>query len=379
MFSGPSPASPGSGGENDPSTFPNFTDGLGNFFNSVGSVFSDAYEWTGNTIRTIFRWIRNLFCGSCGPRFSMARGPSDPIIIIDDNAPQATAPAPLQPCDWFYTNFALFQVNTLVGYNPNNDLTPEVLNWWDTVSSDPVKVSLLNYLNINPYINQNTWQMFFQMVFYLMNGGNTTFVQELINDFIYFPTVEGEDGGNEFNYDDYTDIKTPTQTLPTRNAFYAVFPKVGAAGMPSPQVYQLIGGHPYQAHLANDPNYQNACALRVSRALNYSNRFIPVFKNNNNEQKTEKGDDNLNYILDAASLLAYMKKTFPNNSPLHLVNKTPIEIKTALQGKWGIYIMIPKDRSVFGASGHADFWSNTGCLSGCYFDKAKEVYFWELF
>jgi hypothetical protein len=41
--------------------------------------------------------------------------------------------------------------------------------------------------------------------------------------------------------------------------------------------------------------------------------------------------------------------------------------------------MIPKNRATFGASGHADFWSNTGCLSGCYFDKAKEVYFWELF
>lgn len=64
---------------------------------------------------------------------------------------------------------------------------------------------------------------------------------------------------------------------------------------------------------------------------------------------------------------------------MHLVDKTPIEIKTALQGKWGIYIMIPKNRSTFGASGHADFWSNTGCLSGGYFNDAKEVYFWELF
>lgn len=386
MFSGPSAAGPssgggasGSGGTNDPNIFPNFTDGLDNFFNSIGSAFSDAYEWTGNTIRTIFRWIRNLFCGSCGPRLSMARGPANPITIIDDNAPPASTPAPLESCDWFYTNFAFFHVNTLVGYNPNTNLTPTVLNWWDLTASKAVKVSLLNFLYRNPTISQSTWEIFFQIVDYLMNGGNASVVQELINDFMYFPNVEGEDGGDEFVYDDYSDIETQTQTLPGRNDFYAAFPKVGAAGMPSPQVYELIGGHPYQAHQANDPNYQNACALRVSRALNYTNRIIPIFKNNNNEQKTEKGDDNLNYILDAASLLAYMKKTFPNNTPLHLVDKTPIEIKTALQGKWGIYIMIPKDRGSFGASGHADFWSNTGCLSGCYFDKAKEVYFWELF
>lgn len=41
--------------------------------------------------------------------------------------------------------------------------------------------------------------------------------------------------------------------------------------------------------------------------------------------------------------------------------------------------MIPKNRATFGASGHADFWSNTGCINGSYLDKAKEVYFWELF
>ena len=205
------------------------------------------------------------------------------------------------------------------------------------------------------------------------------FVKELIDDMINFPLPEGEDNGDEFDYNDYSSIETTAQTLPSRNSFYSHFPKVGTNGMPSPQVYELIGGHPYQAHIAGNPNYQNACALRVSRALNYSGNPIPIFKNNNNEQKTEKGDDNLNYILDASSLLAYMKKTFPNSSPIHLVNKTPTEIKTALKGKWGIYIMIPKNRATFGASGHADFWSNTGCLSGCYFDKAKEVYFWELF
>lgn len=38
--------------------------------------------------------------------------------------------------------------------------------------------------------------------------------------------------------------------------------------------------------------------------------------------------------------------------------------------------MIPK--SGFGASGHADFYSQSGCLSSCYFSDAAEIYFWEL-
>lgn len=41
--------------------------------------------------------------------------------------------------------------------------------------------------------------------------------------------------------------------------------------------------------------------------------------------------------------------------------------------------MLPKNTTTFGASGHTDFWSNSGCLSDCHFDKAKEIYFWELF
>ncbi len=223
-----------------------------------------------------------------------------------------------------------------------------------------------------------------QILTYLRNENwsdeSEVFAEELIDDMINFPTSEGNDGNaSDFNYNDYSNIQTQTQTLPGRNAFYNAFPKMGTAGMLAPQVYQLIGGSIYNSHI-NDPiTYGNACALRVSRALNYSGNPVPVFRNNAGQQRTQRGADNLNYILDAASMLAYMKKTFPNNSPLHLVNKTPTEYKTALNGKWGIYIMIPKNTTTFGATGHADFWSNTGCLSGCYFDKAKEIYFWELF
>lgn len=265
--------------------------------------------------------------------------------------------------------------------------TSPILN---SVNSDEIR-------NINLYYQSLSYQelqwvmadpnhqiIFNQLIQYLRNNNwsleSKNFARELIEDLVNFPISEGNDGNApDFNYEDYSNVQTQTQSLPNRNGFYNVFPKIRAAGMPAFQVYQLIGGTILNSRINQPEKYKNACALRVSRALNYSGNQIPVFYNNEGIQRTQKGADNLNYILDAASLLAYMKKTFPNSNPIHLVNKTPTQFKSAINGKWGIYIMLPKDSASFGATGHADFWSNTGCLSGSYFDKAKEIYFWELF
>lgn len=75
-----------------------------------------------------------------------------------------------------------------------------------------------------------------------------------------------------------------------------------------------------------------------------------------------------------------MLKAYPNNPPLHLKNKQPKEYLNPLNGKWGIFIMIPKPNSNFNACGHGDFFSQNNCLTkSCYFQSAQEIYFWELF
>jgi hypothetical protein len=83
--------------------------------------------------------------------------------------------------------------------------------------------------------------------------------------------------------------------------------------MPSTQVYQLVGGSILSNHQSTNPivraNYQNACSIRGSRALNYSGASIPVV-HDNGVQKTEKGGDNENYILSAKAFNKYMNKTF---------------------------------------------------------------------
>ncbi|MEO6176880.1 MAG: type VI secretion system amidase effector protein Tae4 [Flavobacterium circumlabens] len=210
---------------------------------------------------------------------------------------------------------------------------------------------------------------------YFKNNPTTTF-KDFDNWFMGIQ--EGSDGGVPFDIHDYDGVQVQKQKLPGRNAFYNAFPKNGTAGMKSPEVYELVGGHMLKENKEKNENYDNACAIRVSRGLNYSGKPIPVFRNKNGQQRSEKGSDGLNYILDASSLLSYMLKAYSDTPPLHLKNKTAQEYEKALNGKWGIYIMVPKADGTFTASGHADFFSQSGCLSACYFNKAAEIYFWEL-
>ena len=348
----------------------NSTTGNGNGFS-----LSDITDPIVNGVTSAWNWIKNWFkggCNTCPRRTTGGDGNSvqtnDIVIDIQDDCGSSTIYIIVQ--DAYVDKIISFE--QYITYLHNNDRI--------FLYNNQYIVDYLETLIQQHNTNQNLMNILPDLISKTRNGIITwEFAQELIEDMINFPIPEGEDNGDEFNYEDYSNIQTQTQNLPNRNAFYSNFPKNGTNGMLAPQVFQLVGGSILNSHINDPENYGNACAIRVSRALNYSGNPIPIFFNNAGQQKTQKGADNLNYILDAASLLSYMKKTFPNSSPIHLVNKTPTEIKAALNGKWGIYIMIPKNRAPFRASGHADFWSNTGCLSGCYFDKAKEVYFWELF
>ncbi|WP_090974515.1 type VI secretion system amidase effector protein Tae4 [Parapedobacter composti] len=115
----------------------------------------------------------------------------------------------------------------------------------------------------------------------------------------------------------------------------------------------------------NDTNndYQNACALRVSRALNYSGITIPTIIG-----QTAKGADGKNYFLGAANLNAWMIKTFgePTKFTGAQGGENGKNFPTLLSGKKGIYIMVPNYPRDF-ASGHADIWNGETCNAGCYF------------
>lgn len=160
------------------------------------------------------------------------------------------------------------------------------------------------------------------------------------------------------------------QNLPSYQKFDSVYPKINGGKMPGPQVFELVGGEVLA--LANQHNYTNACATRVSRALNYSNVVIPHIN-----EKTFKGADNKYYFLGAANLIEWMKATFGNPHISLDGNQTKVDgsgfIK-ATEGKPGIYGMIPNYPDKFGASGHADNFDGQKMNVGGYFNAEGGVY-----
>lgn len=142
------------------------------------------------------------------------------------------------------------------------------------------------------------------------------------------------------DYWENPNLTFPPQTLPRWSAFNAAFPTTNGGYMSSSEVYQLVGGQLYNLHLSNPIAYGNACAIRVSRALNYSGVTIPEIIG-----QTEKGADNKNYFLSAKNLDAWMQRTF--GTPTGSNHLTGVQggangqnFPSLLSGKKGIYIMI---------------------------------------
>ncbi len=148
-------------------------------------------------------------------------------------------------------------------------------------------------------------------------------------------------------------------------------------------MYTNIGGAVLAQYNTNPKKYQNTCALRISKALNYSEVTIQ-----NIPGKTFKGADNKYYFLGVTALLKWMKLTFGIPTGTNHLRQAQGSVNgqnfpSLLAGKKGIYIMIsnyPGD-DCFGATGHADIINNSECDGGCYFDATcgvHEIFIWEL-
>ena len=135
--------------------------------------------------------------------------------------------------------------------------------------------------------------------------------------------------------------------------------------------------------MSGNVNYQNACSIRGSRALNYSYNPIPVIIENG-VQKTEKGGDLKNYILSAKAFNKYMHKTY--GEPTHKLTKAEIDanpkaIADFLTGKTGIYSTINISYSQSGYSGHVDIIINGSVLGGAHTDAkggVEVIEIWQL-
>jgi hypothetical protein len=145
-------------------------------------------------------------------------------------------------------------------------------------------------------------------------------------------------------------------------------------------VADAIGGE-VDYELTNKAS-KNTCAIRLSYSLNYGGSPIPSMS------YTFTGKDQKNYILGAATMKSYLISSYGTNAAntIHLTSTpgnplTASYIKSQLNGKKGIYVLIPNDTGPagFGASGHVDLLNSDGMFASghsYYYSTGgvKEVY-----
>lgn len=127
-------------------------------------------------------------------------------------------------------------------------------------------------------------------------------------------------------------------------------------------VKALIGGK------VNAEWVANTCAIRMSRALNYTGVKIP----RNVGLSVVSGADKLWYAYRVRELCAWLKKELgkPDFSGWG-TGEAPAEI----QGKQGILMIEAKFSD---ATGHITLWNETACVDDSdYFAVADRVFFWE--
>ena len=156
-----------------------------------------------------------------------------------------------------------------------------------------------------------------------------------------------------------------TVLRPSFNNLLANFPTDENGGeMPAAEVYKLIGGKVLAEYKRDPIGFSNACALRVSRALNGSGVAIPYISG-----ETLKGADERNYFYRARNLYDWLIKSYgsPNFSTKDY---------SSLAGNHGIYIMQATRPADFGAWGHATLYNMTGTVGNSY---AESPYMYRLY
>ena len=159
--------------------------------------------------------------------------------------------------------------------------------------------------------------------------------------------------------------------LPQWSSLLSNFPN-----KPAGDVFTEIGG---KVKLNYDIGvFSNACATRISRALNLSGieHRIPFYKtkdsNGNDVIQVSSGGQKFWYIYRVKIITQYLQETYGQPRAIE-----PDSYKRDLTGKKGIIVFVVSGRS--DATGHADLWDGSACVGSDYGDKASQIFFWEAF
>lgn len=170
-----------------------------------------------------------------------------------------------------------------------------------------------------------------------------------------------------------------TVKRPSWSKVYDGYPKTAGGvavedDLPADTVFTSVFGAGY-----NKATYSNACGTRVSLALLAGGMKNVGYRKDITIKVTSHTYYGRVIEPGAARLKEFLQKKWGDPEEV----KAPVtfdKVDKKLQGRTGIYIMIPKKPSVFGASGHATLWTGARVIGDHDYisDNTHAVYFWEL-
>ncbi|HEU4497540.1 MAG TPA: T6SS effector amidase Tae4 family protein, partial [Flavobacterium sp.] len=180
--------------------------------------------------------------------------------------------------------------------------------WWNSNANAAAVAVITAYLSensTNNAIDEEAKAFTRWAVEYLMTRPNITIAQ--FQNWFMTPN-EGKDFFYDEAFWENPNLSFPQQNLPSWNDFKNAYPSQSSA-----QLYGVVGGEVAQAQIDYPIQTANGCALKVSRALNYSGITIPQITTTNGYPGTLQGADGKYYFLNAKSLNKWMKETFGTN------------------------------------------------------------------
>jgi len=135
------------------------------------------------------------------------------------------------------------------------------------------------------------------------------------------------------------------------------------------EVGNLIGGkvnHNINVLTPEQGRFENACAIRMSYALNYAGYKVPFMKG-----KTISGGQGHWYIYRVRDLVKFLYDSF--GDPEVVIDSPHTDKLSEYKGILVVDVDVWSD-----ASGHATIWTGSRCTDSCYFPLAKKAYLWQL-
>lgn len=223
-------------------------------------------------------------------------------------------------------------------------------------------------------------------------NGNCLFCNKPLHECECGDTVGGGDGNNNSSNNGNNNNQnqggngngnqssTPTPQLPSYSTLSTKFKEV--AQLESSDVYKKIGGNVLYNHEKWPNMYNNACALRISYALNFSSANIPY-----EAGKTLSGDANNDrtsewYYYKIVDLMDYLNRTYSQCESYDIEpSSNSVRVPDDIKGRKGIICFqkcnFPGNDHTNIATGHIDLWDGSNIVdngvSGC-----GTIYFWEI-